>query len=198
MSFQSNHSNIISGEEYLLSQQVPWTPWMALYRRNFLYKNNLKFTEKVRFEDSDFVLESVLLAQRVQYVPLPVVCYMINGNSTTNIENDATKIEERILSAERLYNIVTKYSNIYPHGTNVIKGHYHYKFRAILQRNLWRLNYKTILPLLNTYPYRLHPCNDMLIEFTMRHKKLYAAGAAIFGPLLKQAIHLRNIIRHRK
>lgn len=194
MNYRSNHSNIISGEEYLLRQQVPWVPWMAVYRREFIVKNQLRFAERVRFEDSDFVMESVLLAQHVQYIPLPVVCYRINGKSTSNIGNDAVKIEERILSAERLYKLIEQHADAYPNGTIIIRGQYQYKFRAILQRNLWRLDYNTIIRLLASYPYRLTPCDDTFITFTMCHKKLYAAAAAIFGPLLKSALHMRSII----
>lgn len=69
LNYQNNTITPLPGEIYLTTQQVPWTPWHARYRRSYLLDNNILFVENVRFEDSDFVLKSVLLAKQVRYSP---------------------------------------------------------------------------------------------------------------------------------
>lgn len=195
INYSRNTTTILSGEEYLKTQQVPWTPWMALYKRSFLLQNNIKFAEKVRFEDADYVLKSVLLAKNVKYIPIPVVSYVVSGQSTTNIGSDAVKVAERMLSADRLYALIQEYGETHKTGTDIIKGHYQFKYHSILLRNLWRLKYKTIIRLLNLYPYRLEPCTDSLIKFADNYPKIYAMCGLLFAPVLKFLIYVRSEIK---
>lgn len=192
LTYPSNVTTTLSGEEYLSTQNVPWTPWMALYNKEFLLTNNISFAEKVRFEDADYVLKSVLLAHKVKYLPIQTVLYSENGSSTTNIGDDGNKIYERMLSADRLSEIITKYKSQYPKGTNVIKGHYRFKYHAILLRNLWRLDYKSIMHILRTIPYRDTTCNDTLISMAMNYPHIYASMSMIFGPILRFILKVRN------
>lgn len=192
LTYPSNITTTLNGEEYLGSQNVPWTPWMAIYRKDFLKNNKIQFAENVRFEDADYVLKCVLLAKKVKYLPIQTVLYYENGNSTTNIGNDKDKIIERILSTDRLWDIITQFQCLYPKGSDVIRGHYKFKYHAILLRNVWRLDYKSIIELLNAHPYRDDNCNDGLINLAMRHPQIYAGMSMIFGPLLKLMLQIRN------
>lgn len=192
LTYPSNITATLNGEEYLNSQNVPWTPWMALYRKDFLKNNDIQFAEDVRFEDADYVLKCVLLAKKVKYLPIQTVLYYENGNSTTNIGNDKDKIKERILSADRLWDIITQFQCQHPKGSNVIRGHYRFKYHAILLRNVWRLDYKSILELLKAHPYREDTCDDRLINLAMEHPHAYAGMAMISGPILKLLLGIRN------
>ena len=194
LSFHNNTTKPLSGEEYLSTCQVPWTPWLALYRRDYLIKNRIRFVENVRFEDSDFVLKAVLLAKQVRYAPIVAYIYFINGQSTTNIGNDANKIEERLKSAIRLRNLGLEYQQIYPNGSNVILGHYQFKYKAILCRNLWRLRFSEIIALLNRYPYKLHSPN-IIIRLSQFSPAIFATAGILIRPFLKLAIRLRTLLK---
>lgn len=192
--FAKNHSRVIGGEEYITTQGVPWTAWLALYKKSFLYGNNIHYADHVLFEDSDYVLKSIMLAKSIKYEPIAVLKYMISGNSTSNIGNNKTKIEERLMSEDRIFNVITLYKDTHPHGVEVIRGHYKFKYHAILLRNVWRLDYKSILELLKTHPYREANCDDRLINFVMEHPHAYAGMSVILGPILKLLLRIRNMI----
>lgn len=82
-------NNILCGEKYLFEDSSSeWThkivgPWRQLYSRSFVDKINLRFIEKAAFEDTDFVLQSFLLAERVQHISIDVYHYRINTESVT-------------------------------------------------------------------------------------------------------------------
>ena len=194
LSFRNNTTKPLSGEEYLSTCQVPWTPWLALYRRDYLIENKIKFVENVRFEDSDFVLKAVLLAKQVRYAPIVAYIYFINGQSTTNIGNDANKIEERLKSAIRLRNLALEYQQFYPSGANVILGHYQFKYKAILCRNLWRLGFSEMIALLKEYPYNLHSSN-IIIRLSQFSPTVFATSGILIRPFLKLAIRLRTLLK---
>lgn len=198
LTFQNNYTTPMSGEEYLNTNQVPWTPWLALYRRDYLIDNKIRFVENVRFEDADFVLKAVLLAKKVRYAPIIAYKYFINGQSTTNIGNDANKIEERLKSAIRLRNLGLEFKQLYPRGSNVILGHYQFKYKAILCRNLWRLSYREMTALLRRYPYEL-PSQSHIIQVSKLSPELFAVVGVLIKPVLRSALKLRTLInRYRK
>ena len=193
--YPNNITTTLCGEEYICNQGVPWAPWMALYNKRFLNDNNIRFAEKVRFEDADYVLKCVLLAQRVKYLPIQTVMYHQNGSSTTNIGDDKDKILERMLSAERYYDIIVQYEETYPKGVEIIRGHYLFNYRAVLMRNIWRLDYSSIIQTLKLHPYRIDECKDFFIKITMDHRHFFAMVATILGPILKLILRIRNIIK---
>lgn len=182
----------MGGGEYIKTQRVPWTAWLTLYKKSFLIKNNIHYADHVLFEDSDYVLKCILLAKTVKYEPLAVLKHMKSGNSTVNIGNSRNKIEDRLKNADRLYDVFYKYKDAHPQGAEVIKGHYKFMYRAIMMRNLWRVDYKSILSLLKRYPYLEAKCDDKLIALTMNHPKIYACMAVVFSPMLKCIIKVRN------
>lgn len=59
-----NHPGVMTGQEFIASQEIPWVPWCYIYRKDYLLKNNLQFTENTRFEDVDFVLQATVLAKK--------------------------------------------------------------------------------------------------------------------------------------
>lgn len=82
-------SEIREGETYLFEDLLPqWIdkivgPWRQLYNYNFLRKLNLRYIEKAAYEDTDFVLNTFLLAKKVQHISLTVYKYRINCDSVT-------------------------------------------------------------------------------------------------------------------
>lgn len=89
-------------------------PWNKLYRKKFVTQNNLKFTEKLNFEDNVFFLEAFLKAERVGIIRDPLVCYKffsLTSYSRANNEQDfkkldffkIVKLQEKILKQNKLY-----------------------------------------------------------------------------------------------
>lgn len=65
--------------DYLLGYR-----WRALYKKEFLVINNIKFQERAIFDDSVFLFKSILLAKRVLSVESFFYNYKINQNSITS------------------------------------------------------------------------------------------------------------------
>lgn len=81
--------NTQDGETYLFGDESPkWSekitgPWLQLFRRQFLIDNHLAFIEGVQYEDTDFVIQAFLKAERVQYYSIDAYRYRENRSSTT-------------------------------------------------------------------------------------------------------------------
>lgn len=111
-------SEIVSGETYLFKDQNPmWYdkiigPWKQIFRRDFLLENNLKFIEDSMYEDTDYLLHSFLLAERVQKISLSVYFYRSNDNSITLSNESPIKLAwqvNQMVRCSRLINLTSSY-----------------------------------------------------------------------------------------
>ena len=51
------------------------TPWNKIYKTDFLRKNNIKFVEKLNYEDNVFSLETMLNTDKISIIKEPLVFY---------------------------------------------------------------------------------------------------------------------------
>lgn len=195
--YSNNPKDILTGEQYLTKAEVPWVPWLTAFKKEYLSNNGIKFAEGVRFEDTDYMLKSILLAKKVIYKPIEVVCHTINPVSTVHIGNDVQKISERFMTSSRLYAVISRYSDSHPTGVAALKGHYDFRHKALFRTTLWRLNYADIMSILLKYPYQ-GDINTGLLGWTTKHPKQYALISQIVRPILTCGIMLRNFIKSRK
>lgn len=194
--FIGNPREILTGEKYLTNAEVPWVPWLTAFNRDYLFRNNIQFAEGVRFEDTDYMLKSVLLAKTVVYYPIEFVCHTINPQSTVHIGNDFKKVSERFLTSTRIFSIIKNYQELYPEGTKAVFGHYNFRHNSLLKTTLWRLKYSEIIKILNAFPYQ-GDISTGLVGLTSKHPKLYALASQVIRPLLIAGVKLRNTIRKR-
>lgn len=188
-----NPQVVLTGEQYLTNAEVPWVPWLTAFKKEFLVNNEIRFAEGVRFEDTDYMLKSILLASTVIYRPIEVVCHTINPTSTVHIGNDVQKIAERFMTSSRLYAVISQYSDSHPTGVSALKGHYNFRQESLLKTTLWRLKYSDILLILNKFPYQ-GDSSTGLLGWTTKHPKLYACISQIIRPILLGCIKLRNFV----
>ena len=66
--YLNNSREEMTGRSFLKKNEIPWTPWLFVYRRDFLIINHLSFTEKVRFEDTDYVITKESIQIRNRYI----------------------------------------------------------------------------------------------------------------------------------
>ena len=94
---------IISGQQAIKKQldacmSFPATVWLGLHRREFLLDNDLCFTNGILHEDELWVIQVLLLAQSVRYIPEKIYRYRIHKGSITNpIKTDWTRNIESLL-----------------------------------------------------------------------------------------------------
>ena len=85
-----------------LLNEVNLSPWNKIYKKELIEKNNLKFVEDLKYEDTPFVCNALLKAKRIGKVNKCLNYYVIHGNSETTIR------DERIFDIIKIVNIVRK------------------------------------------------------------------------------------------
>lgn len=98
---QHNFPNreIMSGDEIIEINSIPYAPWKFIFRRSHMIDNNLFFAENERIEDIDWVHKLVHYAKRVQYQPILFIHYNKTSISTTMT---SYKSKETVYSTLRL------------------------------------------------------------------------------------------------
>lgn len=62
-------------------------PWNKVYKRSFLDKYEIKFPEKLKYEDLYFSVITVIKADKIEYFDTEIYNYYKNSGSTTNNHN---------------------------------------------------------------------------------------------------------------
>lgn len=84
----------IKEDEDLLCK-INLSPWNKLYKKDLIINNNNKFPYKVKYEDVPFVVEAVIKASKISFVPNYLYHYVIK------------KSGETITRDERIFDIIT-------------------------------------------------------------------------------------------
>ncbi|MBR3210704.1 MAG: glycosyltransferase [Bacilli bacterium] len=75
-------------------------PWAKLYTRKLIMDNQIRFPEKLKYEDAPFVIEALVGAEKIGKVDECLNYYLIHGNSETTVRDrrcfDIIKIIDRI------------------------------------------------------------------------------------------------------
>lgn len=179
----NNSREEMTGRSFLKKNEIPWTPWLFVYRRDFLIINHLSFTEKVRFEDTDYVINSVRLALRIKYVPILLYNHTVSRYQTSRIESDKNKITDLFKISNRIKSLAIEEAWIDSETSQIIAGHHLFMYRTNILRYWWRLSYKDRKELLVTYKPML-PCKDKLVSFIGRYPRLFLMASTVVKPLL--------------
>lgn len=77
------HTEIMSGDDQIRFNSIPWAPWKFIFKKSLVCDNNLWFNEKERFEDVDWVHKLTHFANITLYQPILFIHYVKNDTSTT-------------------------------------------------------------------------------------------------------------------
>lgn len=98
-----NKCEVMSGEEFLISNGPVYVPWKFIFKREYVITNHLFLRENVKLgEDIDWTFKMLIHAQRVQYQPLILVHY-VRGIANTSNETNRLEI---ILACISIYDIM--------------------------------------------------------------------------------------------
>ena len=195
--YLNNSREEMTGRSFLKKNEIPWTPWLFVYRRDFLIINHLSFTEKVRFEDTDYVINSVRLALRIKYVPILLYNHTVSRYQTSRIESDKNKITDLFKMCNRIKCLAIEEAWIDSETAKIIAGHHLFMYRANILLYWWRLSYKDRKELLVTYKPML-PCKDKLVSFIGRYPRLFLMASTVVKPLLPGLRYVYLKIKDRK
>ena len=187
----------MAGRYFLKKNEIPWAPWLFVYRRDFLIINHLSFAEKVRFEDTDYVINNVRLALRIKYVPILLYNHTVSRYQTSRIESDKNKITDLFKMCNRIKCLAIEEAGIDAETAQIIAGHHLFMYRANILRYWWRLSYKDRKELLVTYK-PMFPCKDKLVSFIGRYPRLFLMASTVVKPLLPGLRYVYLKIKDRK
>lgn len=167
MNYSHNSPEMMPGYSFLSQQECSWYVWHYLYRMEYLRSKQRKFREYVLFEDSDFILGVLAHAHRVQYIPMPLVCYFVSGTriGQTTASDMQKLIDQRLLSCmaikneARIMNHADAVEGVRRGGGGGINiaykelmKHFSYKYGYIIMESLWRFSYAKRRELIKTHP----------------------------------------------
>ena len=184
----------MTGLQFLSTIPVPWCPWLYLYKREHLLKENILFAENVRFEDADFVLKYTARSKSIRFYPLIVICHINHKEQTTQIGNDENRISDFFRMSMRTYEaaINEKLNNIT--AGNLIMGHAIYMRSSALKRYLWRVPTKKMISILQECRF-CGNTNNTIIDITNNHIVATALLLTTIKPLLFIISHIRRIVK---
>lgn len=191
--FVNNDSKIYSGKKFLESQQISCTPWHYIIRKAFLVDNDLKFCENVLYEDVDFCLKSIAMADTIAYIPYAAVNYSIREGQVSKVGMSVGRIDDMFLLAERLGILAQQFPDS---RGEVIKAQSLFRYDVIVARYLWHLKRVDIINMLEKHRTNIE-FNKSLTKFAFRHHKLYATISVIVSPFFEALIALRNKLQGR-
>lgn len=194
LSFGGNTQEMLSGRDYMVKCAIPWTPWEYAYSLEFLRRENLKFEENVRMEDSDFVMRCTLAAGKITYRPIAVVRHAVYDGQTSSIGNDAIKIEDMLKNSERVGYIALRQMGVDRESADVVVAQYRFKRRTCITRYMWRLRHSDTYRLLKAYP-AMPEISDKFGAITSKYPRLTAIVLSAAKPFLLAAWRIKRALK---
>lgn len=94
-------NKIYTGKEIINLKSINCGPCFCIFKREFLFNNELKFKEGVFYEDNEFMLKSYFFAKKVSYINSPYYYVFLSPNSST-----------RNLSSKPIFDIIKVVSDM--------------------------------------------------------------------------------------
>jgi glycosyltransferase involved in cell wall biosynthesis len=99
---------------------------IAAYRRNFLIKNAIRFSnEKVIYEDQMFTIDAIICADSIAIIKQPLYFYYFIADSTSHVDNTESlkyRLDCRRKSLEEMKNVLC-HRNASPVAVSAVIGH---------------------------------------------------------------------------
>ncbi len=172
---QFPHREVMTGDEIIEKNTIPYAPWKFIFLRSLILENNLFFEENERIEDVDWVHLLVHHAQRVQYQPILFIHYNKSNISTTMTTYKSSEtVYSTIRLGKRLDNMV---HTTFAHSSERVRiyiKHLSEMFFHIGLRNLFfiydSVANKSIIIKQNIPPKQKQ--HDLLIRIAQHHSSL--------------------------
>lgn len=103
-----------SGTDLIFDKNLKWSLKCCsvcnlIVKKDYLLTNNLVFVEGVQYEDSDFSLQTMAYAEKVQHIDFAPYCYRQVENSCTHSKTDPVKLKYWVLLSLRYTNLIHQF-----------------------------------------------------------------------------------------
>ena len=195
------HREIMSGDEIIEKNSIPYAPWKFIFLRSHMIDNNLFFAENKRIEDIDWVHKLVHYAQRVQYQPILFIHYNKTSISTTMVAYKSKEViyaglnmAARIMDltencfANSNYNVKTYISNLAIHHYYLNLRNY-FSFYDSTQRKA---------NMIEQYIKTNGNKSNSIVIFAQKFPKLFSITSNILSPIGRFALYLYRSYKYKK
>jgi len=188
----------MGGGEFLIRQEIPWSPWHYLYRRSFLTDNNFRFQDQVRFEDQDFVMRCTANARQMVFIPSPAIVHTVSSYQTTAVGNSFEKIRDLIFMSHRTGKVALEEAmKGNADVSRAIMGHHNFGYVSFVKRYLWRLHNSQIKQILKDYPPITNQESPVAMRLMYNHPKMSAMFLTAMHPFLTAAYRIYSKRKRR-
>lgn len=104
------NDKVVDGMDFVASVGMPPAAWCALYRRQFLLENDLKFMPSILHEDQEFTPRAYCLARRISFLNKYVYNYVQReGSIMKSYDKIAKKSRDLLTICDSLYTFAEQY-----------------------------------------------------------------------------------------
>lgn len=100
--------HIYDGKDFIVKVGMPPAAWAAIYRRELLLRNGLKFYEGILHEDHEFTPRAYCLAGRIAYYDAQIYYYNQRDGGIMKSSNNLRRCSDLLTVADSLYAFTTE------------------------------------------------------------------------------------------
>lgn len=171
---------IYDGRDFICDVGMPPAAWSAIYRREFLISNDLKFYEGILHEDQEFTPRAYCQAKRIAYTDKHIYYYNQREGGIMKSSRNEKRCRDLLTVADSLYDFAIQNTPIDSRT-----------YKSLLQRVYFNVTqslafYTPLVMPISEYKRRpYYPMDSALFSGNMRYKLLLAN----FSPTLYTLIH---------
>ncbi len=94
---------IMSGKDFITKVDMIPAAWVAIYNREFLLRNNLRFLEGILHEDQEFTPRVYCMAQKIMYIHQHEYVYLQRQGSIMKSKHNSKRCQDLLKVADSLY-----------------------------------------------------------------------------------------------
>lgn len=99
---------IYDGKDFIVKAGMPPAAWAAIFRRELLFVNGLKFYEGILHEDHEFTPRAYCLAKRIAYYDAQIYYYNQRAGGIMKSNNNLRRCRDLLTVADSLFAFTTE------------------------------------------------------------------------------------------
>lgn len=109
--YKPRHSGmVLTGPDFVSETGFVMSPWAAIYRRDFLMENGLRYMEGILHEDEEFSPRAQFLAKRIAHLPDVVYNYFQRSGSIMKSARSALRVKSFLAISDSLYEFMLSHT----------------------------------------------------------------------------------------
>ena len=179
---KGNYLEINSIKEFPRLLAMSPAVWVKIFKKSFLLNNNFEFIEYTVAEDLLFVVQCLLKANKIVYIDVPIVKYMIRENENKSKSLTATRNVKNLIGYIHIYNKIYELIKAYDEELAWMASiHLYFGTRQLILSNTTKIDKMDFL----------YNSKELYVDFTEHYKPL--SGFEIICDLISKKYYAKTI-----